>query len=105
MRWVLLRNFVIRDPENAANTLQDSTDVLCQFIAAPSSNEAPGISFELASFVDEAGTERWRVFNDQSQFNDAGGSADAVRVTMDVTDDQSRVTRTVSRVFWVANTN
>ncbi|BBM88136.1 PilW family protein [Candidatus Uabimicrobium amorphum] len=112
-RWVLLRNFIVPaiddpnldDPNIApvvANARAVGNDVMCEFIAAPRNGAIPGISFDFASYFDDTspgGNDRWDILTVNN------GNVDAVRVRMDVTDSQSRVTHTVSRVFWVANAN
>lgn len=108
-RWVLLRNFIVPavddpDPDNpnVGNARATGNDVLCEFIAAPRNGAVPGISFDFASYFDDTnvgGNDRWDILTVNN------GNVDAVRIRMDVTDSQSRVTHTVSRVFWVANAN
>ncbi|WP_372371517.1 PilW family protein [Candidatus Uabimicrobium sp. HlEnr_7] len=112
-RWILLRNFVVPavgdpnllDPSvepDLANARANESDVLCQFIGAPRDGAAPGISFAFASYFDDtsaANEDRWEILTANN------GNVDAVRISMDVTDEQSRITRTVGRVFWVANAN
>ena len=92
-RWNLIREIRTEGTNNVI-----SQGVMSQFISTVGTRPA----IEVGTFGFAGGN--W-TYNSTTQAFNSSNTPSAVRVTMDLQDRQARVTRTLSRTFWIATGN